>query len=80
VLDTVGNTGSHPARSPQEGMSKAHIRAGNLLVAVIGEPDTVTGMLLAGIGNLDSQRRSNFLIVEQSMLTPFRFIFALTFL
>ncbi|KAJ4454427.1 putative vacuolar ATP synthase [Paratrimastix pyriformis] len=47
-------------------MSKQAIRSGNLLIAVIGEPDTVTGMLLAGMGNLDAQRNSNFLVVEQN--------------
>jgi len=34
------------------------------LLAVIGDEDTVTGFLLAGIGNLDARRKSNFLIVK----------------
>ncbi|RKP07330.1 ATPase, V1 complex, subunit F [Thamnocephalis sphaerospora] len=34
------------------------------LIAVIGDEDTVTGLLLAGIGNVDTQQRSNFLIVD----------------
>lgn len=33
-------------------------------VAVIGDEDTVTGFLLAGVGNIDSKRHSNFLIVN----------------
>ena len=34
------------------------------LVAVIGDEDTVTGMLLAGIGNVDARRTSNFMVVD----------------
>ena len=34
------------------------------LLAVIGDEDLVTGFLLAGVGNLDSRRKSNFLIVK----------------
>jgi len=37
--------------------------AGNL-IAVIGDEDTVTGMLLAGIGNVDARRTSNFMVVD----------------
>ncbi|EPQ60985.1 VATF_NEUCR vacuolar ATP synthase subunit F V-ATPase F subunit [Gloeophyllum trabeum ATCC 11539] len=33
------------------------------LLAVIGDEDTVTGLLLAGIGNVDKQKR-NFLVVD----------------
>jgi len=39
------------------------------LMAVIGDEDTVTGMLLAGIGNVDARRTSNFLVVD-SRTTP----------
>ena len=34
------------------------------LIAVIGDEDTVTGMLLAGVGNVDARRTSNFLVVD----------------
>ena len=34
------------------------------LMAVIGDEDTVTGFLLAGVGNIDVRRNSNFLIVD----------------
>ena len=34
------------------------------LVAVIGDEDTVTGMLLAGVGNIDARKASNFVIVD----------------
>lgn len=33
------------------------------LLAVIGDEDTVTGFLLAGIGNVDLRKKSNFLVV-----------------
>lgn len=36
----------------------------NGLIAIIGDDDTVTGMLLAGCGNVDEQRRANFLVVD----------------
>ena len=39
------------------------------LLAVIGDEDTVTGMLLAGIGNVDARRTSNFMVVD-SKTTP----------
>ena len=39
------------------------VQIGSLL-AVIGDEDTVTGMLLAGIGNVDARRTSNFLVVD----------------
>jgi len=34
------------------------------LIAVIGDEDTVTGMLLAGVGNVDARRSSNFMVVD----------------
>jgi V-type H+-transporting ATPase subunit F len=36
------------------------------LIGVIGDEDTVTGFLLAGVGNVDARRKSNFLIVDNS--------------
>jgi hypothetical protein len=36
------------------------------LVAVIGDEDTVTGFVLAGMGNVDIKRTSNFLMVDAS--------------
>ncbi|KAM8820980.1 V-type proton ATPase subunit F [Eudromia elegans] len=35
------------------------------LLAVLGDEDTVTGFLLGGVGELDKQRRPNFLVVEK---------------
>mmetsp|Transcript_9640 Transcript_9640/g.13262 ORF Transcript_9640/g.13262 Transcript_9640/m.13262 type:complete len:138 (-) Transcript_9640:408-821(-) len=35
------------------------------LIAVIGDEDTVTGFLLAGIGQRDSRGSSNFLVCDQ---------------
>ncbi|KAL9250563.1 V-type proton ATPase subunit F-like protein [Drosera capensis] len=34
------------------------------LVAVIADEDTVTGFLLAGVGNVDFRRKTNYLIVD----------------
>jgi len=34
------------------------------LMAVIGDEDTVTGFLLAGIGNRDRQNQLNYLVVD----------------
>ncbi|KAI8995381.1 vacuolar ATP synthase subunit F (V-ATPase F subunit) [Trametes punicea] len=39
------------------------------LLAVIGDEDTVTGMLLAGIGNV-SQNQKNFLVVDSKTQVP----------
>eukprot|EP01113_Clastostelium_recurvatum_P021158 TRINITY_DN2503_c0_g1_i1.p1 TRINITY_DN2503_c0_g1~~TRINITY_DN2503_c0_g1_i1.p1 ORF type:complete len:138 (-),score=27.23 TRINITY_DN2503_c0_g1_i1:77-454(-) len=33
-------------------------------IAVIADEDTVTGVLLAGAGNIDKKRNSNFLVVD----------------
>eukprot|EP00698_Gefionella_okellyi_P005352 TRINITY_DN14875_c0_g1_i1.p1 TRINITY_DN14875_c0_g1~~TRINITY_DN14875_c0_g1_i1.p1 ORF type:complete len:125 (-),score=15.27 TRINITY_DN14875_c0_g1_i1:9-383(-) len=33
------------------------------LVGIIGDQDTITGFLLAGIGNVDAGRKKNFFIV-----------------
>ncbi|KAH7442964.1 hypothetical protein KP509_02G010300 [Ceratopteris richardii] len=34
------------------------------LLAIIGDEDTVTGFLLAGVGNVDIRRKTNYLIVD----------------
>ncbi|ORX55865.1 vacuolar ATP synthase [Piromyces finnis] len=34
------------------------------LLALIGDEDTITGLLLAGIGHIDNKQKSNFLIVD----------------
>ncbi|KAJ2007783.1 H(+)-transporting V1 sector ATPase subunit F [Coemansia thaxteri] len=34
------------------------------LIAAIGDEDTVTGLLLAGIGDIDAHQRANFLVVD----------------
>lgn len=35
------------------------------LLAVIGDEDSVTGLLLAGIGHVDKNQNSNFMVVRQ---------------
>lgn len=34
--------------------------------AVMGVQDTITGFLLAGVGNVDARRKKNFLVVDSS--------------
>jgi len=34
------------------------------LIAVIGDEDSITGLLLAGIGHINQQSKKNFLIVD----------------
>lgn len=38
------------------------------LLAVIGDEDSVTGLLLAGIGQVDSNQVSNFMVVGPGKL------------
>ncbi|KAH9937431.1 vacuolar ATP synthase [Fomitopsis serialis] len=40
------------------------------LLAVIGDEDTVTGMLLAGIGQVDQRQKRNFLVVDSKTNVP----------
>ncbi|KAI9503323.1 H(+)-transporting V1 sector ATPase subunit F [Coemansia spiralis] len=34
------------------------------LIAAIGDEDTITGLLLAGIGDIDTHQRANFFVVD----------------
>jgi V-type H+-transporting ATPase subunit F len=36
------------------------------LLSIIGDEDTVTGFLLAGIGDIDQKKNANFLIVDKN--------------
>ncbi|KIJ45574.1 hypothetical protein M422DRAFT_29704 [Sphaerobolus stellatus SS14] len=38
--------------------------ANRTLISVIGDEDTITGLLLAGIGHINEQQKKNFLIVD----------------
>ena len=38
----------------------------NNLLAVIGDEETVVGMLLAGVGNVDGRKSSNFFVSASS--------------
>mmetsp|Transcript_50579 Transcript_50579/g.158018 ORF Transcript_50579/g.158018 Transcript_50579/m.158018 type:complete len:127 (-) Transcript_50579:592-972(-) len=42
----------------------AFARKREALICVIGDEDTVTGFLLAGVGEIDSKKNSNFLVVN----------------
>ncbi|KAI9298490.1 vacuolar ATP synthase [Neoconidiobolus thromboides FSU 785] len=37
---------------------------GRNFLAVIGDEDTVTGLLLSGVGHIDAQQKSNFMVVD----------------
>eukprot|EP01025_Chloroclados_australasicus_P009070 TRINITY_DN13469_c2_g1_i1.p3 TRINITY_DN13469_c2_g1~~TRINITY_DN13469_c2_g1_i1.p3 ORF type:complete len:135 (+),score=15.64 TRINITY_DN13469_c2_g1_i1:44-406(+) len=39
------------------------------LIAVIADEDTITGFLLAGVGDVDIRRKTNFLVVDQKTTT-----------
>ena len=41
---------------------------GNKLISIIGDEDTVTGFLLAGIGERNAKGETNYLIVDESTL------------
>jgi V-type H+-transporting ATPase subunit F len=43
--------------------------AAGQLIAVIADEDTVTGLLLAGVGNVDARRKSNFFVVDNKTTT-----------
>ncbi|KAN0063189.1 H(+)-transporting V1 sector ATPase subunit F [Thecaphora frezii] len=45
-------------------MSAAHQASDRTLVALIADEDSTTGLLLAGIGNVDEQGEKNFYIVD----------------
>ncbi|KAL8513702.1 hypothetical protein ACS0TY_012987 [Phlomoides rotata] len=45
--------------------NKPQIRtSSSALIAMIGDEDTITGFLLAGVGNVDLRRKTNYLIVD----------------
>ena len=45
------------------------------LIAVIGDEDTVTGFLLAGVGQVEPNRQTNYYIFSDSICEfPFYFV------
>ena len=47
------------------GSATAAMAGRGKLIAVVGDEDTVTGFLLGGVGELNAQRKPNFLVVEK---------------
>ena len=45
----------------------------SMLVSVIGDEDTVTGMLLTGIGERNTKGETNFFIIDSSKIPFFNF-------
>ena len=39
----------------------------DMKIGLIGDEDTVTGMLLAGVGHVDGQGKKNFLVVDSKV-------------
>ena len=42
------------------------LKKAECLIAVIGDEDTIVGLLLSGFGNIDVNRSSNFFVVDPS--------------
>lgn len=40
------------------------------LIAVIGDDDSITGLLLAGVGHINEQQKKNFLVVDSKTQVP----------
>ncbi|KAL2911629.1 H(+)-transporting V1 sector ATPase subunit F [Polyrhizophydium stewartii] len=51
-------------------MASAAPQRERTLIAIIGDEDSVTGMLLAGIGHIDSKQKPNFLVVDSKTPLP----------
>mmetsp|Transcript_101086 Transcript_101086/g.290949 ORF Transcript_101086/g.290949 Transcript_101086/m.290949 type:complete len:135 (-) Transcript_101086:64-468(-) len=45
-------------------VKKRVISQADMKIGVIGDEDTVTGMVLAGVGHVDGQGKKNFLVVD----------------
>lgn len=58
-----------PGRKKPDSAGAAAATSHGSLIAVIGDEDTVTGMLLAGVGNVDARRTANFLVVDSKTTT-----------
>lgn len=43
-------------------------------MAAIGDEDSITGLLLAGIGHIDSHQKKNFLVVDASKIQTHSFL------
>lgn len=54
---------------PPKGKKVEGVKVGSL-IAVIGDEETVTGMLLAGVGDKEQSGRQNFFVVDPSKTTP----------
>ncbi|KAL5678370.1 hypothetical protein ACJX0J_014501, partial [Zea mays] len=53
----------HP--QPQAMAGRTNIPTNNsALIAIIADEDTVTGFLMAGVGNVDLRKKTNYLLVD----------------
>merc|ERR1712066_570614 len=58
----MGDYCQHPGRAM--GGKKKFLSQQDMKIGLIGDEDTVTGMVLAGIGHVDGQGKKNFMIVD----------------
>merc|ERR1712217_823631 len=59
ILDRPGR----PTRAA-EMVKKKFMSQADMKIGAIGDEDTITGMILAGVGHVDGQGKKNFLIVD----------------
>merc|ERR1712217_732993 len=59
ILDRPGR----PTRAA-EMVKKKFMSQADMKIGAIGDEDTITGMILAGIGHVDGQGKKNFLVVD----------------
>merc|ERR1712203_963727 len=62
-LPSLSNREIGSRASPTMGKKK-FLNQTDMKIGVIGDEDTVTGMVLAGIGHVDGQGKKNFLLVD----------------
>jgi len=55
---------------PGHGKMKIRNRDGGYLTSIMGDEDTVTGFLLSGVGNVDSNKQKNFFVVTNKTAQP----------
>ncbi|CAN6173723.1 unnamed protein product, partial [Urochloa humidicola] len=64
--------GSDPQQGQEEEHPRSRAMAGrtniptnnSALIAIIADEDTVTGFLMAGVGNVDLRKKTNYLLVD----------------
>jgi len=63
ITDLCGICGGENTIMPPKGKVKIRSRDGGYLIGVIADEDTITGLLLSGVGNVDNKKQKNFFVV-----------------